>query len=73
MLWKSFSSFKNLTFVRNENINKISCGTIFLENNIKLEIDQSKFILNKSYSEGGVMWVFFIKMYYLSKNINIFY
>jgi len=59
MLWKSFSSFKNLTFVRNENINKISCGTIFLENNIKLEIDQSKFISNKSYSEGGVMWVFF--------------
>eukprot|EP00833_Pecoramyces_ruminatium_P001614 jgi/Orpsp1_1/1175646/evm.model.c7180000054692.1 len=53
----STSLFYNITFESNENINKNSCGTIYLKNNVKLEIDQSKFTSNISYSNGGVIYL----------------
>jgi len=45
-------------------LNKKSCGTINIKNDIDLSIDDSNFIDNKVASEGGAMYVIYIYIYF---------
>jgi len=53
-------------------LNKKSCGTINIKNDINLLINDSNFISNKGASEGGAMYVIYIYIYILfNKNFYI--